>query len=197
LRDRRLILVTAHRRENWGAPLQSICLSLRQIAESRPGVHIVYPVHLNPNVHGDVHRLLEGIENITLLPPVDYLTLVHLMRRAYVVVTDSGGIQEEAPSLGKPVLVLRQVTERPEAVAAGTVKVIGTAQESIVSELSRLLDDGEAYEAMARAINPYGDGLAAERIVSAILGENFTPFIDTLIEFDPASLKDAGMVRTA
>ena len=197
LRDRRLLLVTAHRRENWGAPLQSICLSLRQIAESRPGVHIVYPVHLNPNVHGDVHRLLEGIENITLLPPVDYLTLVHLMRRAYVVVTDSGGIQEEAPSLGKPVLVLRQVTERPEAVAAGTVKVIGTAQESIVSELSRLLDDGEAYEAMARAINPYGDGLAAERIVSAILGENFTPFIDTLIEFDPASLKDAGMVRTA
>ncbi len=197
LRNRRLILVTAHRRENWGAPLQSICLSLRQIAESRPGVHIVYPVHLNPNVHGDVHRLLEGIENITLLPPVDYLTLVHLMRRAYVVVTDSGGIQEEAPSLGKPVLVLRQVTERPEAVAAGTVKVIGTAQESIVSELSRLLDDGEAYEAMARAINPYGDGLAAERIVSAILGENFTPFIDTLIEFDPASLKDAGMVRTA
>ncbi len=174
LRDRRLLLVTAHRRENWGAPLQSICLSLRQIAESRPGVHIVYPVHLNPNVHGDVHRLLEGIENITLLPPVDYLTLVHLMRRAYVVVTDSGGIQEEAPSLGKPVLVLRQVTERPEAVAAGTVKVIGTAQESIVSELSRLLDDGEAYEAMARAINPYGDGLAAERIVSAILGENFT-----------------------
>ena len=198
LRDRRLILVTAHRRENWGAPLQNICLSLRQIAESRPGVQIVYPVHLNPNVHEDVHRLLEGIKNITLLPPVDYLTLVNLMRRAYVVVTDSGGIQEEAPSLGKPVLVLRQVTERPEAVAAGTVKVIGTAQESIVSEISRLLDDGDAYEAMARAINPYGDGLAAERIVSAILGESFTPFIDTLIEFDTASLQDgAGMVRTA
>ena len=198
LRDRRLILVTAHRRENWGAPLQNICLSLRQIAESRPGVQIVYPVHLNPNVHEDVHRLLEGIKNITLLPPVDYLTLVNLMRRAYVVVTDSGGIQEEAPSLGKPVLVLRQVTERPEAVAAGTVKVIGTAQESIVSEISRLLDDGDAYEAMARAINPYGDGLAAERIVSAILGESFRPFIDTLIEFDTASLQDgAGMVRTA
>ena len=176
LQDRRLILVTAHRRENWGAPLRNICLALREIAAARPGVHVVYPVHLNPNVHEPVHRLLGGLLNVTLLPPTDYLTLVHLMRQAWIVVTDSGGIQEEAPSLGKPVLVLRQVTERPEAVEAGTVKVIGTERQIIVNEISRLLVDPAEYERMARAVNPYGDGRASERIVAALLGEPYVPF---------------------
>ncbi|HKB68172.1 MAG TPA: UDP-N-acetylglucosamine 2-epimerase (non-hydrolyzing) [Pyrinomonadaceae bacterium] len=173
---RRLILVTAHRRENWGRPLENICSALREIAAARPGVTIVYPVHLNPNINEPVHRLLDGVPNIVLLPPVDYLTTVHLMRQAWIVVTDSGGIQEEAPSLGKPVLVLRQVTERPEAVEAGAVKVIGTEQQAIVNEISRLLDDSVERERMARAVNPYGDGHASGRIVAAILGEPFLPF---------------------
>ncbi|HEY8188549.1 MAG TPA: UDP-N-acetylglucosamine 2-epimerase (non-hydrolyzing) [Pyrinomonadaceae bacterium] len=176
LQNRRLILVTAHRRENWGAPLENICLALREIAAARSGVHVVYPVHLNPNVHDPVHRLLDRLPNVTLLPPTDYLTLVHLMRQAWIVVTDSGGIQEEAPSLGKPVLVLRQVTERPEAVEAGVVKVIGTQRQIIVNEISRLLDDAAEYEGMARAMNPYGDGHASERIVAALLGEPYVQF---------------------
>lgn len=176
LPDRRLILVTAHRRENWGPPLKNICLALREIAAARPDVEIVYPVHLNPNITEPVHRLLDGVPNIVLLPPVDYLMTVHLMRQASIVVTDSGGIQEEAPSLGKPVLVLRQVTERPEAVEAGAVKVIGTEQQVIVNEISRLLDDSAERERMARAVNPYGDGRASGRIVAAILGEPFLPF---------------------
>ena len=176
LQDRRLILVTAHRRENWGAPLRNICLALREIAASRSEVHIVYPVHLNPNVHEPVHGLLAGVRNVTLLPPTDYLTLVQLMRQASIVVTDSGGIQEEAPALGKPVLVLRQVTERPEAVAAGVVKVIGTETPIIVNEVSRLLNDAAEYERMARAVNPYGDGHASGRIVAALVGEPYAPF---------------------
>jgi len=176
LHHRRLILVTAHRRENWGAPLENICLALREIAAARPDVKIVYPVHLNPNITEPVNRLLDGVPNIILLPPADYLTTVHLMRQAWIVVTDSGGIQEEAPSLGKPVLVLRQVTERPEAVEAGAVKVIGTERQVIVNEISRLLDDSAERERMARAVNPYGDGRASERIVAAILGEPYLPF---------------------
>jgi UDP-N-acetylglucosamine 2-epimerase (non-hydrolysing) len=176
LHQRRLILVTAHRRENWGAPLENICLALREIAAARPDVKIVYPVHLNPNITEPVNRLLDGVPNIILLPPADYLTTVHLMRQAWIVVTDSGGIQEEAPSLGKPVLVLRQVTERPEAVEAGAVKVIGTERQVIVNEISRLLDDSHERERMARAVNPYGDGRASERIVAAILGEPYLPF---------------------
>lgn len=176
LKDRRLILVTAHRRENWGAPLENICLALREIAALRPGIQVVYPVHLNPKVHEPVHRLLDGVPNVTLLSPADYLTLVHLMRQAWIVVTDSGGIQEEAPTLGKPVLVLRQITERPEAVEAGTVKVIGTERQIIVNEISRLLDDQAEYGRMARAVNPYGDGRASERIVAALLDESYMPF---------------------
>lgn len=176
LHQRRLILVTAHRRENWGAPLENICLALRETAAARPDVKIVYPVHLNPNITEPVNRLLDGVPNIILLPPADYLTTVHLMRQAWIVVTDSGGIQEEAPSLGKPVLVLRQVTERPEAVEAGAVKVIGTERQVIVNEISRLLDDSQERERMARAVNPYGDGRASERIVAAILGEPYLPF---------------------
>ena len=167
---KRLLLVTAHRRENFGAPIERICRALRAVAERyRDEVHIVYPVHLNPNIQGPVRRQLGNVANITLLPPLDYLPLVHLMKRAYFVLTDSGGIQEEAPGLGKPVLVLREVTERPEAVEAGTVRVVGTGVERIVAETARLLEDGAHYERMARAVNPYGDGHASERIVQALL----------------------------
>lgn len=177
LEKRRLLLVTAHRRENWGAPLENICLALREIVTARPDITVVYPVHLNPKVHEPVHRLLDGVPNVVLLPPVDYLTTVHLMRQAYIVVTDSGGIQEEAPTLGKPVLVLRQVTERPEAVEAGAAKVIGIERQAIVSQISHLLDDSMERERMARAVNPYGDGRASGRIVAAVLGEPYLPFV--------------------
>lgn len=166
----RYVLVTAHRRENFGKPLENICLALRDIAAGYDGrVRIVYPVHLNPNVWDPVHRLLEDVPNITLTPPVDYLTLVHIMKRSYLVLTDSGGIQEEAPGLGVPVLVLREVTERPEAVEAGRVRVVGTDRRRIVAEVVRLLEDNDAYEQMAQAVNPYGDGHAAERIVDALI----------------------------
>jgi UDP-N-acetylglucosamine 2-epimerase (non-hydrolysing) len=168
--NRRLIMVTAHRRENFGAPLEQICLALRDLAEAYPvNAHIVYPVHLNPNVQEPVRRLLGHVPGITLLAPLDYLPLVYLMKRATLVLTDSGGLQEEAPGLGKPVLVLREVTERPEAVEAGTVRLVGTDRAKIVREARRLLDDPVEYNAMARALNPYGDGHAAERIVRAIL----------------------------
>lgn len=167
---RRLILVTAHRRENFGEPLENICRALKEIAKMYPGMCIVYPVHPNPNVRGPVYRILSGIKNITLLPPLDYLSFVHLMKRSTLILTDSGGLQEEAPSLGIPLLVLRDVTERPEAVAAEAVRVVGTRWEAIVGETSRLLEDREAYEQMARAVNPYGDGKASERIVQRIMG---------------------------
>ncbi len=174
----RLILVTAHRRENFGRPLENICEALRRIAERyRDSVRIVYPVHLNPNVREPVHRLLGNIPNITLLPPLGYLSLVHLMKRSYLVLTDSGGIQEEAPGLGKPVLVLRAVTERPEAVEAGTVQIVGTDPEQIVRQTVLLLEDEMAYRRMACAVNPYGDGRASQRIVAALLGEPFSPFV--------------------
>ena len=166
--NKRLILVTAHRRENFGAPLHSICAALREIA-ARDGVHIVYPVHLNPNVWQLVHERLDDVSNITLLPPLDYRSFVHLMKCAYLILTDSGGIQEEAPSLGIPVLVLRQVTERPEAVEAGVVRVVGVDAQGIVREVDRLLEDDVAYQRMARAVNPYGDGYGAGRIVAALL----------------------------
>ncbi len=166
--DKRLILVTAHRRENFGRPLENICTALRELS-SRPDVHLVYPVHLNPNVWDVVHRLLDGVPNVTLLPPLDYLPLVHLLKRSVLVLTDSGGLQEEAPGLGVPVLVLRTVTERPEGVQAGTVKLVGTDTVRIVQEATRLLDDPQAHAAMAQAVNPYGDGHAAERIVNALI----------------------------
>jgi len=165
----RLILVTAHRRENFGQPLENICNSLLEIAKRyEDTVHIVYPVHLNPNVQEPVYRLLGNTPNITLLPPLDYQPLVHLMKNAYLVITDSGGIQEEAPGLGKPVLVLRNKTERPEGVKAGTVKLVGANRERVVAETARLLEDAEAYEQMAQAVNPYGDGKAAKRIVGVL-----------------------------
>lgn len=177
LNGRRLLLVTAHRRENFGPPLQEICRALTQIAhEYAPDVHILYPVHLNPNVWEPVHVALGGVPNIILTPPLDYETFVGLMDRAYLVLTDSGGLQEEAPGLGKPVLVLREVTERPEAVAARAVKVIGTLCHRIVEETAVLLDDSKAYERMAQAVNPYGDGRASQRIVAALLGRPVEPF---------------------
>jgi UDP-N-acetylglucosamine 2-epimerase (non-hydrolysing) len=170
--DPRLILVTAHRRENFGKPLTHICQALREIAQQGAGeVQIVYPVHPNPNVQEVVDTQLEGHPHITLIPPVDYLTLVTLIRRSTLILTDSGGIQEEAPSLGVPVLVLRETTERPEAVEAGVVRVVGTDTAAIVSETHRLLQDPAAHAAMAQAINPYGDGHAAERIVKSLLEE--------------------------
>jgi UDP-N-acetylglucosamine 2-epimerase (non-hydrolysing) len=166
----RLVLITAHRRENFGQPIENICLALRQLAEIYGSqVHFVYPVHLNPNVQEPVYRLLGNVPNITLLPPLDYLPWIHLIRRASLMLTDSGGLQEEAPGLGVPVLVLRDVTERPEGVQAGTVRLVGTDIERILSETCRLLDDPQAHAAMSRAVNPYGDGQAAGRIVKAIL----------------------------
>lgn len=166
--DKRLLLVTAHRRENFGAPLLDIISALRDLA-ARGDVQVVYPVHLNPNVRGPVYQALGGVPGVILTPPVDYRRLVYLLKRSALVLTDSGGIQEEAPSLGVPVLVLRQVTERPEGVAAGTARVVGTDRDRIVAEASRLLDDPAAYREMAQAANPYGDGHAAGRIVQALL----------------------------
>ena len=174
----RLILVTAHRRENFGAPLENICLALRDIADyGKDTVRIVYPVHLNPSVQEPVHRVLGSLGNVSLLPPLDYPSMVHLMKRAYLVLTDSGGIQEEAPSLGKPVLVLRDVTERPEAVAAGTALLVGTEREGIVAATTELMDNPPRYERMAQAINPYGDGHASARIVAGLLGEPVEQFM--------------------
>ncbi len=167
-RDKRLILVTAHRRENFGPPFERICAALLEIAARFPDVQLVYPVHLNPNVQRAAHAHLRGVPNITLLPPLDYLPLVQLLKQSYLVLTDSGGLQEEAPGLGKPVLVLREVTERPEGVTAGTVKVIGTGRERIVQETARLLTDPAAYARMAQAVNPYGDGQASTRIVESL-----------------------------
>ena len=168
--DRRVILVTAHRRENFGQPLENIFSALLRIAKSySERVHLVYPVHLNPNVYDPAQRMLGGVSNITLLEPLDYLHMVHLMERAYLVLTDSGGIQEEAPAVGTPVLVLRRVTERREAIEAGTALLVGTDPERIVAETSRLLDDSELHAEMARAVNPFGDGKAAERIVEGLI----------------------------
>jgi UDP-N-acetylglucosamine 2-epimerase (non-hydrolysing) len=164
-----LLLVTCHRRESFGEPFEGICRALAEIARRYPNVHLVYPVHLNPHVRGPAHRWLDGLPNIFLIPPLDYLPFVHLMKRAYLILTDSGGIQEEAPSLGVPVLVLREVTERLEAVEAGTARLAGVEPERVVAETVRLLEDRQVYQEMARAANPYGDGYAANRIVSALI----------------------------
>ncbi|MBT5298343.1 MAG: UDP-N-acetylglucosamine 2-epimerase (non-hydrolyzing) [Rhodospirillaceae bacterium] len=164
---RRLILVTGHRRENFGDGFERICQALSRLSE-REDVEVIYPVHLNPNVQEPVNRLLGGRSNIHLTEPLEYLPFVYLMDRCHTVITDSGGIQEEAPSLSKPVLVMRDVTERPEAVAAGTVKLVGTDADAIVAETALLLDDTAVYNTMSRAHNPYGDGKASERIVEEI-----------------------------
>ena len=166
--DRRLILVTGHRRESFGAGFERICTALGRIADAFPQVDIVYPVHLNPNVLGPVRSTLGARDNIHLIEPLDYLPFVYLMNRAHIIITDSGGVQEEAPSLGKPVLVMRETTERPEAVEAGTVRLVGTDVAKIVDQATRLMTDRAAYEEMSYAHNPYGDGKATGRILDTL-----------------------------
>lgn len=168
-KDRRLFLVTTHRRENLGSPLKSVYGAMRYIIELYPDVEIVFPVHKNPAVSGIVKGELGGLPRVHLIEPLEYELFVNLMQHSFLVLTDSGGLQEEAPALGKPVLVLREVTERPEAVKAGTVRIVGTDQEKIISEIRRLLDDTAHYRRMAEAVNPYGDGQASRRICEAIL----------------------------
>jgi UDP-N-acetylglucosamine 2-epimerase (non-hydrolysing) len=170
---KRFILVTGHRRENFGNGFENICFALKQIAELEPEVDIIFPMHFNPNVREPVKRLLKDISNIHLIDPLDYEPFVYLMSRAYLVLTDSGGIQEEAPSLGKPVLVMRETTERPEAVEAGTVKLVGTKCETIVTEVLDLLHKEKLYARMSKAHNPYGDGNACTRIVNALKESNY------------------------
>lgn len=167
---RKLIVVTGHRRENFGDGFEQICCALRELAK-RSDVQVVYPVHLNPNVREPVFRLLEGIPGVFLIDPQDYLPFVYLMRRSFLILTDSGGVQEEAPSLGKPVLVMRNTTERPEGIDSGTVRLVGTNASLIVSGVNALLDDPKSYQRMATAANPYGDGHAAERIAAAIASD--------------------------
>ena len=171
---KKMILVTGHRRESFGRGFEQICHALAEIAANNPDVQIVYPVHLNPNVSEPVKRILGHVENVILIEPQDYLPFVWLMNRAWLILTDSGGIQEEAPSLGKPVLVMREMTERPEAVSAGTVCLVGTDSQRIVNEVTRLLQDESAYQAMSRAHNPDGDGHACHRILSALKNNQVT-----------------------
>jgi len=168
--ERELVVVTAHRRESFGAPIRKVCGALKTLAEKfSDRVELVYPVHLNPNIQQPVHEILDGLSNVTLLPPLEYLPTIHLLLRARLILTDSGGIQEEATGLGIPCLVLREMTERPEGVQAGVLKLVGTSPQKIISETSLLLENGQAYQKMAHAANPYGDGHAAGRIVSALL----------------------------
>ena len=169
---RRLVLITGHRRENFGDGFISMCRAIKHLTEKYPGVDFVYPMHLNPNVRRPIHEVfgddLGNLGNMFFIEPLEYLSFVYLMEKSSIVLTDSGGIQEEAPGLGKPVLVMRDTTERPEALAAGTVKLVGTDFDKIVSEVSTLIDDPEAYQRMSRAVNPYGDGLACSRIVATL-----------------------------
>ena len=166
--NNRIVLITGHRRENFGEGFENICQALSQLSVNYPDVEFVYPVHLNPNVREPVNRLLNNMKNIHLIEPLDYLPFIHLMNKSYIILTDSGGVQEEAPSLGKPVLVMRDTTERPEAVEADTVKLVGTDKNMIIKSLSVLLDDQDEYNKMSLAHNPYGDGKASERIVSVL-----------------------------
>lgn len=172
LDGKRLVLVTGHRRESFGKPFEDLCLALRDIVRAHPDTVLVYPVHLNPNVQQPVHRILGGEERIHLIPPVDYLPFVHLMDRCHMIITDSGGIQEEAPTFQKPVLVMRYVTERQEAVEAGLARLVGTDKDVIVAEASRLLDDPALYASMTGGENPFGDGKASERIATILLSES-------------------------
>jgi UDP-N-acetylglucosamine 2-epimerase (non-hydrolysing) len=165
---KKMVLITGHRRENFGEGFRNICRAIKKIAERHPDLEVVYPVHLNPNVQRPVRKILSGLRNVHLLEPQPYLPFVFLMDRSTIILTDSGGVQEEAPSLGKPVLVMRHDTERPEAVQAGTVRLVGTSERKIVAETERLLRDKRAYQRMARAHNPYGDGKAARRIIKAL-----------------------------
>lgn len=166
--NEKIVLITGHRRENFGDGFKNICLALKQLAETNPTVKFIYPVHLNPNVKNVVNDYLSDVKNIALIPPQSYLEFVNLMKHSYIILTDSGGIQEEAPSLGIPVLVMRDTTERPEAVSAGTVKLVGTDQNSIISNVQALLDDEEIYHSMSAASNPYGNGHAANQIIDIL-----------------------------
>lgn len=168
-KNKKMILVTGHRRESFGDGFERICEALANIAKLQPDVQIVYPMHMNPNVREPVNRLLSDLDNVFLIEPQDYLPFVFLMNRCYLIITDSGGVQEEAPSLGKPVLVMRDTTERPEAIAAGTVKLVGTDVQRITSETISLLTEPDSYQTMAKAHNPYGDGLACSRIIKELL----------------------------
>lgn len=170
---KRIVAITSHRRENLDGGLQRIACAVRRIA-ARADVAVIFPVHPNPAVHAVVHALLGGLDNVALIPPLDYPHFVHLLTLAEIVLTDSGGVQEEAPALGKPVLVLRETTERPEGIAAGTARLVGTDPERIIAEVLRLLDDSAAYRAMAQARSPYGDGQAARRIVTVIKQELYS-----------------------
>lgn len=173
--DQPLLLVTGHRRENFGAPFLSLCTAIRDLARQH-AIQVVYPVHLNPNVQASVREVLSDTENVHLIEPQQYLPFVYLMKRSHVILTDSGGIQEEAPALGKPVFVMRNVTERPEAVTAGTVKLVGTDRDAIVDAVSEVLLDGDAYDRMSRATNPYGDGHASQRIAAILSSKSFAEF---------------------
>ena len=166
--NREYILVTGHRRENFGEGFLHICKAIKELAALHPDMDIVYPVHLNPNVQKPVYELLSGVDNVYLISPLDYLPFIYAMQHSTLLLTDSGGVQEEAPSLGKPVLVMRDTTERPEAVEAGTVKLVGTDAEAIVSNVTALLQDKEMYKRMSETHNPYGDGQACERIMAAL-----------------------------
>ena len=169
IENKKLIVLTCHRRENYGKPMENIFRAVKNIAENNSDVVFVYPVHLSPVVRDCANKILSGIENVKLIEPLDAMDMHKLMSKSYMVMTDSGGIQEEAPALGKPVLVLRKETERPEAVAAGTVRLTGTEYDDVVSDANLLLKDQEVYDKMAKAVNPYGDGNACQRIISAIL----------------------------
>ena len=162
-------IVTGHRRESFGPGLENICLALKQLVERNPGIEIVYPVHLNPNVREPVHRILGNLDRIHLIEPLPYMAFVWLMRQVYLILTDSGGIQDEAPTLGKPVLVMRDTTERPEGLENGVARLVGTKTSSIVSAVQQLLDDPEEYRRIAKVSNPYGDGKSGERIVRGII----------------------------
>jgi len=168
--DKKMILVTGHRRENHGKGFINICTALKEIALTNPNIDIVYPVHLNPNVQQPAKKLLSNIDNIYLIEPLQYEQFIYMMDKSYFIITDSGGVQEEAPSLGKPVLVMRDTTERPEALDAGTVKLVGTDTELIIQEALKLLNDKQAYESMSKASNPYGDGHACEKVVKFLIG---------------------------
>jgi UDP-N-acetylglucosamine 2-epimerase (non-hydrolysing) len=183
--NKRLVLVTSHRRESWGSDQENMCLALKDLVNLHPDIRVIYPVHMNPNVRGTINALLGGIDRIHLTEPLDYLTFVSLLRRCFMVLTDSGGIQEEAPTFHKPVLVLRKVTERPEASQFGMAKIIGMSREGIFGEAERLLSDSEEYKLMSEGENPYGDGRASERICEAITRwhQGKRPLLDPEKEF--------------
>jgi len=181
----RLVLVTSHRRESWGADQEHMCMALQDLVRKHPDIRVIYPVHMNPNVRSTVTALLQNTDRIHLTEPLDYITFVSLLRRCFLVLTDSGGIQEEAPTFGKPVLVLRKLTERPEAAQFGMAKIIGMSRDAIVNESSHLLDDASAYQDMSEGDNPYGDGHSSERIVEAVSRwhQKKTPFLEAEKQF--------------